>query len=448
MLIWQSDFRGWDGKSHATCNSPRATCRPGNTFTVALNCLTKICGPCVVTRESRPGRGFRFGNCSLNHFSEGKSGLRYRVFSRVSRVKGTELSKLLEKHSQFSSLSDDDVVRVCLLLALNFVFMDRSQFCEEGPNDDRVSDVEEVSKTNFGDNSSISINHIDELEKQQSQDPFNIYRLLRKQPGDESHEVSSSLSHPPGFTPDISVIRNENGQSAKEIPVVVNAKIMNNSQDVYKHASCDNVDLNVVKKGGSVLGVMADMIRVGKAMGYSMDGCDNWVGDGLLHLRYNRLFHLDSNANFFIKERIADEALDIEDNVDSSFGRKRLCIKTKLPLSILKSFKVNFKGKLYMVQAKELFTWSLIFLGQKEMEYTSDEDSDVGPQKVPDRSQFCEDGPNDDRVSDVEEVSETNFGDNSSIPINHIDELEKQQSEDPFNIYRLLRKQPGDESHE
>nr|GFB94010.1 hypothetical protein [Tanacetum cinerariifolium] len=77
-----------------------------------------------------------------------------------------------------------------------------------------------------------------------------------------------------------------------------------------------------------------------------------------------------------------------------------------------------------------------------EMEYTSDDDSDVGPQKVPDSLQFCEEGPNDDRVSDVEDVSENNFGDNSSIPINHIDESEKQQSEDPFNIYRLLRKQP------
>nr|GEY07912.1 hypothetical protein [Tanacetum cinerariifolium] len=147
---------------------------------------------------------------------------------------------------------------------------DRSQFCKEGPNDDRVSDVEEVSETNFGDNSSIPINHIDESEKQQSEDPYNIYKLLRKH---DSHEVSSSLSHPPGFTPDVSVIRNENGQSAKEIPVVVNAKVMNNSQDVYKEASCDNVDLNVVKKGGSVLGVMEDMIRVGRAMGYSIDDC-------------------------------------------------------------------------------------------------------------------------------------------------------------------------------
>nr|GFB82315.1 RNA-directed DNA polymerase, eukaryota [Tanacetum cinerariifolium] len=48
---------------------------------------------------------------------------------------------------------------------------------------------------------------------------------------------------------------------------------MNNSQDVYKEASCDNVDPNVVKKGGSVLRVMEDMIQVEKAMGYSMDGC-------------------------------------------------------------------------------------------------------------------------------------------------------------------------------
>nr|GEV22131.1 RNA-directed DNA polymerase, eukaryota [Tanacetum cinerariifolium] len=63
----------------------------------------------------------------------------------------------------------------------------------------------------------------------------------------------------------------------KEIPIVVNAKVMNNSQDVYKEASCDKVDLNVVKKGGFVLGVMEDMIRVGKAMGYSMDGCVKYL---------------------------------------------------------------------------------------------------------------------------------------------------------------------------
>nr|GEX03940.1 RNA-directed DNA polymerase, eukaryota [Tanacetum cinerariifolium] len=37
------------------------------------------------------------------------------------------------------------------------------------------------------------------------------------------------------------------------------------------------------------------------------------------------------------------ETLDIEDNIDSYFGRKRLCIKTKQLVSILKSFKIIFK---------------------------------------------------------------------------------------------------------
>ncbi|GKA89186.1 hypothetical protein Tco_0810998, partial [Tanacetum coccineum] len=42
------------------------------------------------------------------------------------------------------------------------------------------------------------------------------------------------------------------------------------------------------------------------------------------------------------------ETLDLEDNVDSSFGRKRLCIKTKHAVSILESFKIIVKGKVFM----------------------------------------------------------------------------------------------------
>nr|GEU90340.1 RNA-directed DNA polymerase, eukaryota [Tanacetum cinerariifolium] len=157
---------------------------------------------------------------------------------------------------------------------------DRLQFCEEGPNDDRVSDVEEVLETNFGDNSSIPINHIDELEKQQSEDPFKIYRLLRKQPGDESQEVSSSLSHPPGFTPDVSVIRNKNGQSAKEILVVVNAKVMNNSQDVYKEASCDNVDPNQVYHKRLLWDYVSTLI-------------DRWNGEVVILGDFNEVWNID-----------------------------------------------------------------------------------------------------------------------------------------------------------
>ncbi|GKG27756.1 hypothetical protein Tco_0406083, partial [Tanacetum coccineum] len=72
------------------------------------------------------------------------------------------------------------------------------------------------------------------------------------------------------------------------------------------------------------------------------------------------------------------EALDIEDNSGSSFARKRLCVLTKQLDTILEKFKVTFKGKVFMVQAKELFTWNPIFLEPKELVYTSDDESVQG----------------------------------------------------------------------
>ncbi|GKB16238.1 RNA-directed DNA polymerase, eukaryota, partial [Tanacetum coccineum] len=69
------------------------------------------------------------------------------------------------------------------------------------------------------------------------------------------------------------------------------------------------------------------------------------------------------------------EIMDIEENLDSSFARKRLCIKTKQPDNILEKFKVVFKGKVFMARAKELFTWNPIFLEHKESEYISDDES-------------------------------------------------------------------------
>ncbi|GJZ73409.1 RNA-directed DNA polymerase, eukaryota, partial [Tanacetum coccineum] len=82
------------------------------------------------------------------------------------------------------------------------------------------------------------------------------------------------------------------------------------------------------------------------------------------------------------------DVMDIEDNVDYSFGRKRLCIKTKQPSSILESFKVIFKGKIFMVRAKELFTWSPIFSGQNEGNEISDDESEMGFKQDSECSQF------------------------------------------------------------
>nr|GFB56166.1 hypothetical protein [Tanacetum cinerariifolium] len=103
------------------------------------------------------------------------------------------------------------------------------------------------------------------------------------------------------------------------------------------------------------------------------------------------------------------ETMDIEENLVLSFAQKRLCIKTKQADNILEKFKVIFKGKVYMARAKELFTWTSIFLDHKESEYISNDESLHGANNKLVGLQHGEDDLVDD--SDVEGVSETFFGD-------------------------------------
>nr|GFA89330.1 phospholipase-like protein [Tanacetum cinerariifolium] len=64
-----------------------------------------------------------FGKGFLDNLSKGRSGFRDHVFPGVARVKGIEVYKLLNSQTDFNNLLNDDVVRVCLLLALDFVFI-------------------------------------------------------------------------------------------------------------------------------------------------------------------------------------------------------------------------------------------------------------------------------------------------------------------------------------
>nr|GEW89106.1 RNA-directed DNA polymerase, eukaryota [Tanacetum cinerariifolium] len=104
-----------------------------------------------------------------------------------------------------------------------FMRIAHSSFSEEVSGDDSESDVEEVSETIFGDNSSSPNNNSNEMGKQHSEDLFKIYDILKKQTEGEMCEVSSSLSHPPGFTLEVSEIQKENDQGAEEFSLV-NAK--------------------------------------------------------------------------------------------------------------------------------------------------------------------------------------------------------------------------------
>ncbi|GJX16609.1 RNA-directed DNA polymerase, eukaryota [Tanacetum coccineum] len=87
------------------------------------------------------------------------------------------------------------------------------------------------------------------------------------------------------------------------------------------------------------------------------------------------------------------DVMNIEDSCESSFGRKRLCILTKHPVSILESFKIIVKGE--------------------EGELNGNED---------------------------DEVAETIFIDNSSPSMNHSVRIDKKYSADPFGLYDLLDK--------
>ncbi|GJW55709.1 RNA-directed DNA polymerase, eukaryota [Tanacetum coccineum] len=117
------------------------------------------------------------------------------------------------------------------------------------------------------------------------------------------------------------------------------------------------------------------------------------------------------------------ETLSIEDTSDFSFGRKRLCIITKHLVSIFESFKVKVKGKVFMVRAKELFTWNPFFKSSKEKDYLSDDDyvHSEGSLKV--QSLLSEEEEGEFNLSSVEGVAETIFGDNADSPLNQNEDI-------------------------
>nr|GFA43589.1 hypothetical protein CTI12_AA308650 [Tanacetum cinerariifolium] len=103
------------------------------------------------------------------------------------------------------------------------------------------SDDEGLSDTIFGDNSQSPCHdrHDENVQEttQHSEDPFGLYKLLKKPINNLVAEDATSLSHPPGFTPQV--------------------------QSYFTH------------NGGSILEVLDDMIKVGRSMGYEMEGCSN-----------------------------------------------------------------------------------------------------------------------------------------------------------------------------
>ncbi|GKD86154.1 hypothetical protein Tco_1357308, partial [Tanacetum coccineum] len=160
---------------------------------------------------------------------------------------------------------------------------------EEGSkqvNLDDESDIEGVSETYFGEAEDNLVNDNGqaqpENDKEASYDSFNIYSLLKKRDeGMVNSGVDTSIPFPPGFTPEKDNKTNEE----QEVNGIDSAKphsrsddffsrVVKDAQSVDEHLSADTyVNGTKVKKGGSILEILDDMIKVSHTMGFSMEGC-------------------------------------------------------------------------------------------------------------------------------------------------------------------------------
>nr|GEU54449.1 hypothetical protein [Tanacetum cinerariifolium] len=140
------------------------------------------------------------------------------------------------------------------------------------------------------------------------------------------------------------------------------------------------------------------------------------------------------------------DVVDIEESVGSSLTRKRICVKTSRADNILETFKVVFKGRIFLARAKELFTWTSSFLEYKEEDYNSVDDSVLRDHNNMADILHGHDGKGGRQESENEGVSKTIFGDNiKSSPCTNQNESQSafvQQSDDPFGINDLLDEPP------
>nr|GEZ47265.1 RNA-directed DNA polymerase, eukaryota [Tanacetum cinerariifolium] len=137
------------------------------------------------------------------------------------------------------------------------------------------------------------------------------------------------------------------------------------------------------------------------------------------------------------------EVMELEECKDDLFARKRICIKTKQEDNSLEKFKIIIHGKIFVLRAKELFLWSPVFNDVAEIVYCSDDESVKGVKGADENNAETSKQVNLDAKSDVEGVLETYFGEhddnlgNDQDPIQPLNE--KETSNDPFNIYDLLK---------
>nr|GEU49601.1 RNA-directed DNA polymerase, eukaryota [Tanacetum cinerariifolium] len=130
------------------------------------------------------------------------------------------------------------------------------------------------------------------------------------------------------------------------------------------------------------------------------------------------------------------ELLDVDDQEDSCFYSKRLCVHTKLDRSISEDLKIIHRGITYWIRAKETPGWVSDFLDESDEEELEENNENADGVKEQNPDLFRDD-------SEDEMIPETMFQDDVQGYINMKDGVYEQgveHSEDPFNIYPILNK--------
>nr|GEW74944.1 glucose-methanol-choline oxidoreductase, FAD/NAD(P)-binding domain protein [Tanacetum cinerariifolium] len=125
------------------------------------------------------------------------------------------------------------------------------------------------------------------------------------------------------------------------------------------------------------------------------------------------------------------DLLDIDDQEDTCYHSKRLCIFTKMRSNVFETFKVIFQRKEFWIRAKEVPGWVPEFMEESDDESIFKEEMPDMEGGMPENNVFGE-------SNDPDAIAEIVF--TESVGLNGM------QSADPFNIYDLLNKEKQQEN--
>nr|GEV61494.1 RNA-directed DNA polymerase, eukaryota [Tanacetum cinerariifolium] len=101
------------------------------------------------------------------------------------------------------------------------------------------------------------------------------------------------------------------------------------------------------------------------------------------------------------------DLLHVDDENETCFHSKRICIKTKLGENIFESFESVFKGKVFWVRAKEVSGWILDFVEEEDDD--TDSENEIRKEDLQAKNDDHMNYEDDAADSKVEVVSETIF---------------------------------------